>query len=494
MQIVGLAVYNRQGEIRTLNFELNSLNILTGESETGKSTVLDIIDFCLGRDDVELPGSRILDTVAWFAVIIQNGGARILIARENPNTGRSSLAMFKTGDVNLNFPPFTDLRNNANTAVLRDQLSEWTGVEQYAIEPSANSLRNAFDVSVRQALLMCFQKQTEISSQRYLFHRQSDRNVQDAIKDTLPYFLGVTGPAEASLRRRYLSARRTLNRVERELATARQQDLTYDSRVQALAVEAQRLGMIELSAETNAIEILRQVLSVDQDSGDQDESVPSDSDRSGLLDQRRSLRSQLRRVDDELALVRQVVAEEGRVTNEAEVQAGRLGALTLLPGSETTNHSRCPLCTQPLQNPDPAVRDLQALEEALRLSLRASSSSRPRRESVIRDLEEQRGGVVEQIRLNSLAIESIDAAETTLEDARNLRERRIFLQGRINQELGRRTDEDTSTAELERELRIRRDEVSALEESMERTDVESSLRDVLELIGQDMTVGPAFGP
>src|SRR5215469_6297637 len=125
MQIVGLAVYNRHGEMRSLNFKLRSLNILTGESETGKSTVLDIIDFCLGRDDVELPGSRIFDTVGWFAVIIQSGDARILIARENPNTAHSSQAMFKTGNNNLTFPPVTDLGNNANTAVLRDQLSEW---------------------------------------------------------------------------------------------------------------------------------------------------------------------------------------------------------------------------------------------------------------------------------------------------------------------------------------------------------------------------------
>ena len=396
--------------------------------------------------------------------------------------------MFRVGDSNLAFPPCADLRPNANTTVLRDQLSEWTGVEQYAIEPPPNTLRNAFDVSVRQALLMCFQKQTEISSQRYLFHRQSDRNVQDAIKDTLPYFLGVTGPDEASLRRRFLAARRALNRAERELAAARQEDLTYDSRVQALAAEAHALDLIDHIPDTNAFDVLRQLLSVDLSPPDETELAGDASDRTSLLDQRRNLRNQLRQIDDELALVRQVMVEEGRVNGETEVQADRLGALDLLPDPESTDHSRCPVCTQVLTNPDPAVSDLQALEEALRLSLRASSSFRPRRESTIRDLEDRRTGLVEQLRLNTLAIESVVAVETSLDDSRNLKDRRIFLQGRINQELSRRADSGVSTAEFEREIRIRKDEVAKLEELMEEIDIESSMRDVLELIGQDMTL------
>jgi hypothetical protein len=396
--------------------------------------------------------------------------------------------MFAVGSDDLYFPPLADLRTNANTAVLRDQLSEWTGVEQYTIEPARNTLRNAFDVSVRQALLMCFQKQTELSSQRYLFHRQSDRNVQDAIKDTLPYFLGVTGPYEASLRRRFLAARRSLSRAERELATAQQEDVSYDTRVQALVEEARTLGLVESVPETSGIELLRQILAVGMAADDQDEHTLVVSDRGGFLDQRRTLRRRLRQIDEELALVRQVLAEEGRVRSEAEVQADRLGALAWLPDSEPTDESACPVCTQPLRYPDPTVRDLQALEQALTLSLRTSALSRPRRESTILDLEEQRRQIIESLRLNTLAMESVDAAEVALQDAQNLRERRIFLQGRISQEVGRRTHEGVTTQELEREVRVRRDEVAALEQLIERNDIESALWDVLQVIGEDMTV------
>ena len=153
MQIVAVAIYNRRGDLRTLDFKLGGLNILSGKSETGKSTVLDIVDFCLGRDDVALPGGKILEIISWFAVLVQVEDTRILIARENPDTARSSQAMLAIGSADLYFPPVSELRANANTSVLREQLSEWTGVQQFTIEPAPNTLRRPFDVSVRQALL-----------------------------------------------------------------------------------------------------------------------------------------------------------------------------------------------------------------------------------------------------------------------------------------------------------------------------------------------------
>jgi predicted ATPase len=35
---------------RTLEFELNKVNVITGASKTGKSAVVPIIDYCLGSE------------------------------------------------------------------------------------------------------------------------------------------------------------------------------------------------------------------------------------------------------------------------------------------------------------------------------------------------------------------------------------------------------------------------------------------------------------
>jgi hypothetical protein len=478
MQLIALAIYNRQGAIRRLDFKPGKLNILTGRSKTGKSTVLDIVDYCFGRDEVTLPGGVITDVTSWFAIIASIGLGRVLIARPNPETARSSQAMLSIGDESLDFPAMNELQVNADTTILREQLSERIGVEQYRIEAASNRLTEAFDVSIRQALLLCFQKQTEIASQQFLFHRQAETYVRDALRDTLPYFLGATGPEEASLRRQVVAAKRMLRRAERDLTAAREDDETYNTRMAALADEAFALGLTRPSAHGNLADVLRAALEpVGTDVPESDNAQARDS----LLGERRDIRSQLRNTDAELSLVRQVLSEERKTVSEAEIQVGRLSAVGIVPAIEDGTSSTCPLCAQGLAEPDPTVIELVALQDA-------SSTSRPRRENVAAELEGRRADLIERLRVNTVALEASETAERTGQDQQNLHERRIFLRGRITQELARQGDGDENIVALEQLVRERQDRVSALEVLLDAVDVESALREILEAISDDMTV------
>ena len=174
--------------------------------------------------------------------------------------------------------------------------------------------------------------------------------MREAIVDTLPYFVGVTGPEEATLRRQALAARRALMSAERDLAIAREEDLNYDSRIEALIQEARELRLIEAMPDADPINVLRTALTVRPDSEESAEiDDDSDSSRASLLLSRRELRRQLRQIDDELQLVRQVMSEEGDVPTEAEIQVSRLNALNLLTTSDGVDTQVCPLCTQALR-------------------------------------------------------------------------------------------------------------------------------------------------
>jgi len=47
--IKSIVIYSHSGEIRDITLRENGLNIITGKSKTGKSAIIDIIDYCLGR-------------------------------------------------------------------------------------------------------------------------------------------------------------------------------------------------------------------------------------------------------------------------------------------------------------------------------------------------------------------------------------------------------------------------------------------------------------
>ena len=48
MQILEIVLYNQNGEKRALSLLLGKVNIITGSSATGKSAIIDIVDYCLG--------------------------------------------------------------------------------------------------------------------------------------------------------------------------------------------------------------------------------------------------------------------------------------------------------------------------------------------------------------------------------------------------------------------------------------------------------------
>ena len=50
-QILEIAVYNRQGNRNSVRLKPGVVNIITGGSKTGKSALIDIVDYCLGRSD-----------------------------------------------------------------------------------------------------------------------------------------------------------------------------------------------------------------------------------------------------------------------------------------------------------------------------------------------------------------------------------------------------------------------------------------------------------
>jgi hypothetical protein len=80
-QILEIAIYNRQGDRRSIRFRPGTVNIVTGVAKTGKSALIDIVDYCLGRSEYVVAHGVIRDTVIWYAILLQSANGRILIAR-----------------------------------------------------------------------------------------------------------------------------------------------------------------------------------------------------------------------------------------------------------------------------------------------------------------------------------------------------------------------------------------------------------------------------
>lgn len=92
LKIKNIILYptNKELKPRFINFDVDKINIITGYSKRGKSSIIEIIDYCLGNSEPNIPIGKIRNNVDKFALKINIYGQDIFIARDSPKDGSQS--------------------------------------------------------------------------------------------------------------------------------------------------------------------------------------------------------------------------------------------------------------------------------------------------------------------------------------------------------------------------------------------------------------------
>ena len=507
MQLLALTLYNRDGRTRTVEFRTGQLNVVTGESKTGKSALLTIVEYCLGRDTMLVPAGPIADTVGWYGALWDLGdSARAFTARPAPDPGRVSTqrAMLEFGGGDLTPLPLDRLAANADTDSLREQLGRRIGIEENLRERPSGSLQQPLEANLSHAALLCLQAQGEIANQSLLFHRQGEPFVDQTLRDTIPYFLGAV-PRDQALRRvRLRDTRRALQRAEGQLRVAEVAAQTIDVELRALHAEAVAVGLLAGPLPEVRSELVSTLIAAREAPA----SAPAPSDDAAEQDRRQELLAARDAAVDELrrALAdRALLLEQDRSANgyqaAIELQAGRLTSLGLLaptaadiaPGGEASDGSSgaivedaCPACGQHLAEPDTPADELRRHLSDLRSQLANLNSARPAQRAELARLDEQVAAARARIATADEALASIAAGDNVTGPAAGAR--RDFTRGRIDAIVTRVPS--TDEVELQR-LRNARDSaartVAALEAELAETTDRELLTSRLFTVGQHMT-------
>ncbi|MFJ6438761.1 DUF3732 domain-containing protein [Streptomyces sp. NPDC091416] len=490
MQLLALALYHRDGRKppRVLRFRPGALNILTGESETGKSEVLTIVDYCLGRRAPNLPDDLIDQTVGWYALLVTFADhSRMVLARPRPTGASTQNAFIRTGDTTLDIPRPDELVTNSNAAVLRSELSARLGIEDFHFQPPTGAARSAFDVSIAQAALLCFQNQNEIADQTALFHRQTESGMAQALKDTLPYFLGAAGPEQALRRHRLGEAQRAQRAAQRKLEDALRHRQAMDTNGLALVRLAEAEGLLTdvPAAPENAqvFDLLQQALTTSPQTA---APLNMGDRRHELNDERRILREQLQDFDEALAAVDRWQQQGRAFTGELHLQLDRLKTLHLLGPERQHDTSVCPMCTQPLPHPDPTAQDISQLTDHLAQELAQAQTLQPVREEHRFALQTERAAVAEHLRLNGTQLRELLASDERMSRLQEHNLRVAHIQGRISEALTRTGTNDDITR-LRHNLALAEEHATTLEQLVDEDDVAAETERRLADIAIGMT-------
>lgn len=486
MQLLGIYIYGRNGKRRDVLLRPGNLNIISGASKTGKSALIDILEYCLGAGECRVPPGTIRDAAVWYGILLQLAEGQLFIARADPGEKRSSTEIYYELATMVDIPDLQGLSQNINTDGLIDLLTQKSGIGENQHEVEPGNTRLPLEANIKHALKFCIQRQDEIARRSQLFHSQDDPYISQALKDSLPYFLGVVNDerlhAQAELRR--------LTAVERALQReASEAVLPIESETpiaRLLLAEAQDVGLVRavpIESSDELIGVLRRSAAGD----DADESLDEDAS-SGmriLRREREELTSQYRLQRERLALLTGFSSERDSYVAEVTDQMGRLGPATVFP--QTHNVSHCPLCSSPVSDDIPSVAELQASLEELRSQISAIQETRPRIDSRINELSLGVERLRLKLRSNHQAIVRLTEQQDELMLQRPLHLRQSHVKGRISLYLESIDSAPDPVSELNERLRDLRTSIERLRQELAMTDVVQRLASALNIVGTDMT-------
>jgi len=218
-QIIGIILYGYNQERRILELRPGRLNIITGASKTGKTALITIMEYCLGSSECGVPEGVIRRTVEWVGILLQVAEGEVFIARRMPVGGQSASSdVFYLVGHDITVPEHAELGQTTNPEALKQLLTTHAGISPNLHEPPPGQTRMPLTANIVHALFYCFQQQSEIISNRHLFHKQSEQWIPQAIKDTLPYFLGAVNEEHVAKMADLRMLGQRLRGLERRLA------------------------------------------------------------------------------------------------------------------------------------------------------------------------------------------------------------------------------------------------------------------------------------
>jgi Protein of unknown function (DUF3732) len=354
-------------EPRRLKFQSGKVNIISGNSRTGKSAVIPIIDYCLAANSCAIPTETIRKACSWFGVIVKTPNGEKLFAREEPGEHRVTDAMYVAEGTEVAVPRVMEKNTGADR--VRQMLNELSGLSNLDFDPDAGAFPG-FDakVSFRDLAAFNFQPQNVIANPEVLFFKTNTYEHREKLRKIFPYILGAITPAMLGQEHELNRLRQELRRKERELKEAHEVSHRWMASLQARISEGRELGLITDSLPQNASrEEMVSALEAVVRRTDAAVAITSDT-ISGAVQEISGLENEEKTVSLNLGELRQRLTEMSRVREGAssysgalQVQHKRLKIAEWLQ-DQTAEGVSCVLCGS---DHEPAAAQLAELIESM---------------------------------------------------------------------------------------------------------------------------------
>ena len=227
---------------RVVAFEPGRINVISGESATGKSTVTWIIDYCLGSDRCSIPVGLIRNVTEWFGIHIRLANTEMLIARRNPGDQQTTTDLYWAEGRQLDIPSVI-AGKNARVEDLKNRFNQLSNLPSLDFA-GGEDIGFAGRPSFRDMASFNFQPQHIVANPYTFFYKADTTQNREKLRIIFPLALGAITASTLAAQRELKDLEREHERLRRELEARLAAAKAWEAEVESYYLQARGLGLL----------------------------------------------------------------------------------------------------------------------------------------------------------------------------------------------------------------------------------------------------------
>lgn len=259
--IDNLLLWLKDGSLRTLQFSNDKVNVITGNSKTGKTAILEIIDYCLcgGKDTVVISHEHIAESVAWYGIrFIINDKVYTVARGEITEKGEFSKDFYFSQSGEIPDVPCVKMDEKELKAILDPEFSIG---DEITVSHGGKGVKKNTRLSFRYFLMMNTLSKDIVDNGKMFFDKMTIERYRDVWHQIFDLSFGVITPESLATQKQINDLEQEIDSLEQTRRKAEKQILSYNQQILSLVKKAKEAGLIDEGlSDEQSIDKLREII------------------------------------------------------------------------------------------------------------------------------------------------------------------------------------------------------------------------------------------
>lgn len=231
----------------TYEFEPDKVNVITGNSSTGKSSILRIIDYCLFSPESSIVEDVINQNVQWYGLIFHLDGHDYAVARTAPFSGTITKEIYWKDDCD----DFLDAYPIPNSNISRVELEQWMDKKFHVDGIEIEDKKKMYKIHFRHMMMLSYLTEDVIATLNTYFDTNffGEREYFRYLPNILQVGLGMDAFSIKGLEQNKETLTKQIKKEETKKKKDAENEKKYLQNLSTIIEEAKSLGLISSAPE-----------------------------------------------------------------------------------------------------------------------------------------------------------------------------------------------------------------------------------------------------